>query len=663
MPYSIVTKDGIQINNIPDDIPSDSEILKSRVAEERQRLQSVVSEEAIVEPSGVTGGTLEEQMMAAESEVPMLDAYGSPIMPPPLPPEIEQDPEFQEKLAAASEVFLTMLSGMTLGAGGQVRGTIAGLTEKILSGEFGTPEAARYIQQKAMETGAKYTSMPESELGQEYLQAVSEPLSSIPAYIPAMGSAGTISAALSGARQAVRAGGAPEVAQMTGQAVREVGPTAMDIVVPQPVRAAVEPVVQAVVEPVKQTAAAATAQMERIQQQRMQQTRNILEAEPDRSDVVEFQIVNDRVRPDPLASETLKQGWREGVVGSIKAASDLDRRQMEKSLRIHKLGRRSEKFAVRNRPSDVIGESMMKRVNFLIDKKTKSGKQVENIAKTQLPGKRVNYEQPMAQFVSDLDDIGVSVERGRNGKFKVNLEGSDIEGDEAGEALLNRILKRLGDTKVPDAYGVHRAKRYMDTQVSYGKRRLNPLTQEAEYIVKSLRRNLNTTLGDEFPQYRQANEGYSESLTALEQIQDAVGKAVNFESDRSNAAFGTALRKVLTNYGSRNSIIDAIDGVEMIAKKYGLKIEDDLINQIIFVNELDRMFGSAATGSLKGVMEQALRKGSDFARSSAAEKAITLAEEVREAVRGINEENAIKSIEEILKRRKPKQPGTELVEQ
>ena len=119
----------------------------------------------VLEPSGVSGGTLEEQMMAAESEVPMLDAYGSPIMPPPLPPEIEQDPEFQEKLAAASEVFLTMLSGMTLGAGGQVRGTIAGLTEKILSGEFGTPEAARYIQQKAMETGAEYTYMPEKTGG------------------------------------------------------------------------------------------------------------------------------------------------------------------------------------------------------------------------------------------------------------------------------------------------------------------------------------------------------------------------------------------------------------------------------------------------------------------------------------------------------------------
>lgn len=32
MPYSIVTKDGITINNIPDDVPEDSEVLRSRVA-------------------------------------------------------------------------------------------------------------------------------------------------------------------------------------------------------------------------------------------------------------------------------------------------------------------------------------------------------------------------------------------------------------------------------------------------------------------------------------------------------------------------------------------------------------------------------------------------------------------------------------------------------
>ena len=33
--YSIITKDGIQINNIPDNIPRDSDILKKRVEEAR----------------------------------------------------------------------------------------------------------------------------------------------------------------------------------------------------------------------------------------------------------------------------------------------------------------------------------------------------------------------------------------------------------------------------------------------------------------------------------------------------------------------------------------------------------------------------------------------------------------------------------------------------
>ena len=151
-------------------------------------------------------------------------------------------------------------------------------------------------------------------------------------------------------------------------------------------------------------------------------------------------------------------------------------------------------------------------------------------------------------------------------------------------------------------------------------------------------------------------------MQALDDIQEAVGKKVNFESDRAGEAFGTALRKVLSNYASRNTIIDSIDRVETIAKKYGLKIKDDLMTQIIFVNEIDRMFGAVAKGSLKGVFEQGLRKGSDFARSSAAEKAVMLVGRAGEAVRGINEENAIKAIEEILRRQAQEPTGTEVAE-
>ena len=209
MPYSIITRDGIQINNIPDDIPSDSEILKSRVAEERQRLQIVAAQDVVTEPSGVPGGTVGEQRMAAESEIPMLDTAGNVITPLQAAREPEQDPEFRDKLLGAAEVLATVATGATGGTVGMVGGTLKGLAEQILSGQFGTPEAARLIEQEATETGAEYTRMPKTQVGQEYLQAIAEPLSSIPAFIPAAGPVGAIPAMATSARTVT----APRVAE------------------------------------------------------------------------------------------------------------------------------------------------------------------------------------------------------------------------------------------------------------------------------------------------------------------------------------------------------------------------------------------------------------------------------------------------------------------
>jgi hypothetical protein len=72
---------------------------------------------------------------------------------------------------------------------------------------------------------------------------------------------------------------------------------------------------------------------------------------------------------------------------------------------------------------------------------------------------------------------------------------------------------------------------------------------------------------------------------------------------------------------------------------------------LIFVNELDRMFGAAADTSLKGQMSQALETGVDIARGNVASRAFDLLAKKAENLRGINKENAIKAMEEILKRK------------
>jgi hypothetical protein len=380
--------------------------------------------------------------------------------------------------------------------------------------------------------------------------------------------------------------------------------------------------------------------------------RKQIEQNPYSTDLVNIRLSGSQVVPDNEAASAIKQGWKDGTVASIKAATDKDRQAMNKMLNIFKIGEKNDKFRAMNRPADILGDTVQSRIDFLARNNKTSGMAIDRIARSRLRGQTVNYDPAVNAFLKDLENIGVKVELDPSGVAKANLNGSRIEGDIAGEKLLNTVLKRLSKTAAPDALGVHDAKRFIDTQVDYGKRNLNnPLTAEAERIVKGLRRNLNQTLGERFPVYKAANEKYSDTITALDALQDAAGTKIDFTSPSANKALGTAMRKLTSNYGTRANLIDALDLANSTSTKYGLKLEDDIVNQLIFVNELDRMFGAAADTSLKGQVSQARMTGLDLARGNLRERAFDLLAEQAENLRGVNKENAIKAMEEILKRK------------
>lgn len=396
---------------------------------------------------------------------------------------------------------------------------------------------------------------------------------------------------------------------------------------------------------------------EKIDPQSQQLIRNQIQKAPDSTEVVNFRISGTQAVPDNQAVDAIKQGWKDGTIASIKAASDKDRQAMTQMLNKFKMGEKSEVYRTLNRPADILGDTVQARIDFLDKANKSSGKAIDRIAQSRLRGQAVDYDPAINSFIDDLGKIGVKVELDQFGIAKANLAGSRIEGDVAGEKLLNIVLKRLSKTDAPDALGVHDAKRFIDTQVDYGKRNLsNPLTAEAERAIKGLRRNLNQTLGEQFPVYKAANAKYSDTITALDELQKAAGTNINFDSENANKALGTAMRKLTSNYGTRANLIDALDQANQTSTKYGMKLGDDIVNQLIFVNELDRMFGAAAQTSLKGEVASAQRTGvqiaSDLAtRGGAARRAVELLAEKAEQLRGINKENAVKAMEELLKRK------------
>ena len=676
MPYSITTKDGITINNIPDNVPANSPDLKARVA------------------------TIRAGQQPAES---VLEAGGAPT--PEEPPKMRFFEGIAEqvtgtKRSASPEVAAALKEGRTIYAMPETNQLSFGLVKSALGGLLANPEEKAKIFQanfpgltyRKDELGTIFLKSPTD--GKEYVIEPGLTAGDIPAVVtgaslftPA-GLARTIPSAMvrsgltqAGVETAESAAGGKfnvtpvAVASALGPVPQIVNKALPPIVeaVKQGSRAITEGVTQAVTQPVatarqvvagvekaitepittaKKAATAVEQGILDINPQKKKEIADTLINDPADTSVVNYRLVNNQPVIDVPINEALKQGWKDGTLSTIKAATDKDRQAMTKMLNIFKMGEKNEKFRATTRPADILGDTVESRISFLTKANKEAGNEINKVANSQLRGKRVNFDPAINTFIDDLSTLGVRVEVDSNGVAKAILQGSDIQGDKQAQRVLNAVLERLSTVKPPDAYGIHTAKRFIDTQVDFGKRNpANPLTAQAERTLKNLRRNLNESLGDTFPDYKAANAKYSDTVSTLDDLQKAAGTQINFDSPNADKALGVAMRKLTSNYGTRANLIDALDQANQTATKYGMKIEDDVINQLIFVNELDRMFGAQAQTSLKGQVAEAMQTGIDIARGGAARRAVELLAESAENLRGINKENAVKAMEELLKRK------------
>ena len=676
MPYSITTKDGITINNIPDNVPADSPDLKARVAAIRAGQQPTES---------------------------VFDTLGAP--PPEEPPKMGFFEGIAEqvtgtKRSASPEVAAALQEGRTIYAMPETNQLSFGLVKSALGGLLANPEEKAKIFQanfpgltyRKDELGTIFLKSPTD--GKEYVIEPGLTAGDIPAVVtgaslftPA-GLARTIPSAMvrsgltqAGVETAESAAGGEfnvtpvAVASALGPVPQIVNKALPPIVeaVKQGSRAITEGVTQAVTQPVatarqvvagvekaitepittaKKAATAVEQGILDINPQKKKEIADTLINDPADTSVVNYRLVNNQPVIDVPINEALKQGWKDGTLSTIKAATDKDRQAMTKMLNIFKMGEKNEKFRATTRPADILGDTVESRISFLTKANKEAGNEINKVANSQLRGKRVNFDPAINTFIDDLSALGVRVEVDSNGVAKAILQGSDIQGDKQAQRVLNAVLERLSTVKPPDAYGIHTAKRFIDTQVDFGKRNpANPLTAQAERTLKNLRRNLNESLGDTFPDYKAANAKYSDTVSTLDDLQKAAGTQINFDSPNADKALGVAMRKLTSNYGTRANLIDALDQANQTATKYGMKIEDDVINQLIFVNELDRMFGAQAQTSLKGQVAEAMQTGIDIARGGAARRAVELLAEGAENLRGINKENAVKAMEELLKRK------------
>ena len=139
---------------------------------------------------------------------------------------LPQQPGVIDQIVGAGETAMTLGTGAVGGTLGTLAGTLQGLSQQILSGQFGTPEAMRAVEKAAAEGAQALTYQPRTQAGQEQVQAAGKFLGEVlPPVLPVIAAPGQL---LQAARQAAPitqataqrgAAAAQQAARATGQAI------------------------------------------------------------------------------------------------------------------------------------------------------------------------------------------------------------------------------------------------------------------------------------------------------------------------------------------------------------------------------------------------------------------------------------------------------------
>jgi len=588
------------------------------------------------QPASITA----EEYQARSGDAP--DIYGEII-----PSQPEPEPTLGEQAIGAGEAALTAATGATGGALGLLGGTLQGIISELRSGEFGSSEAANRIADRAEAAMTDFTYAPRTETGQEYVQAIGE--------------AGEALAPMAGL------GGAAQQIGQLGKAAR-----------PQMAQAA-KTAAQATKQAAKPVAKAVTETARDISKAKLPTTqdkiREIMAADVDR-DLYDVELGESPKIAEPTAFQkaigadlpgikknkeavnAANQGFDEGFLDVInKRATPEDKRAMLEMTRISERGKKDPLFEVDNRPADVAGNILLDKINEVKRINKDAGKAIDKEAQ-KLKGVEVDVAPIGDSFKTALDDMDISI----NDDMTLNFDDSFLKALPGPRKSIKIIFDEMANAGNPTALDLHKLKRFIDEQVSYGKS-VRGLGGKAERSLKQLRGNIDSLLDEKFPSYDRANQAYGQTIGALDEIQRLAGKKTDLNSDSAMGQLGVLSRRLMSNTQSRGQLKEALKGIDGAIEKHGgfsvdgnrlpnpnKKKPPNLKLMMLYADELDKVLGTSAKTSLTGAMDTSLDAAKNAQSQTMTGLAVDAAKAANRKIRNISKEGAYKSMRELLRK-------------
>jgi hypothetical protein len=285
-----------------------------------------------------------------------------------------------------------------------------------------------------------------------------------------------------------------------------------------------------------------------------------------------------------------------GTVSVLENMSPASKAQVRKQLRNIERGRIEPLFGDANRPSDILGESILNRAVKISDINKKAGQTIGKTAK-ELSNINVDISQPSTQFFNQLNDLGVTFSRGEDGYVTPDFSRSKFIGGSQKDmtVLVNDLINQA-----PDFETAHKLKRTIRDNIDFDTGGTAQIKGDSQKILKDLSSGIDSILDETSPKYKKANESFAKTIKVKQDFDKLAGKDIDVSDDLSAEVFGGKAMRIDSNSTSRTAIKKLFIDTDNILAEFGIKFKDDIPSLIHITAKLNDSFKLAPGGSLKG---------------------------------------------------------------
>lgn len=293
----------------------------------------------------------------------------------------------------------------------------------------------------------------------------------------------------------------------------------------------------------------------------------------------------------PQVKAALKHGWQESVVAMTHGADMVDQfafRRMNNTLKKNIAVARRGQI---NKPSDVLGETVGKRIKFLAKDVEDTGKLIDPIAKKEFANTTVDLQGSVGNFNKYISEnnLGV-VDNAGNIAFPI---GTDLADNAQASGLLKKVINRINGATEMNGYEAHKLKQFIDTAINYEHKLSGSVDPKVNAALTGLRKEIDGMLTMGSQKYKDINTRYSHGVQARNDFYQNMGKNDLAETKYYDAYLGSVSSKMDANRDA------SINGLAGYISKYADKqtqrtMRGDIPSQRAFLEEQTRLFGSSA---------------------------------------------------------------------